>query len=153
MCKIEVQKAILNIKALKEDYWDDDGYGHETEAYKDTMLSLDMAIEALEEKSCDDCISRADAVKTMAELEQEDIKAYGCSVPEGFDGLRAINAICALKSVQPRQKTGCWFVDERPGGNRDVVCSNCEQPIFKYHKLDFDYRPKYCPNCGTKMEG
>ena len=49
-------------------------------------------------------------------------------------------------------KTGHWFVDERPRSDREIICSNCEQPIFRYHKLDFDYRPKYCPNCGAKMK-
>jgi hypothetical protein len=49
------------------------------------------------------------------------------------------------------EKTGQWYIDERPESNREIICSNCEQPVFKYHKLDFDYRPKYCPNCGAKM--
>ena len=53
---------------------------------------------------------------------------------------------------QPQQKTGHWYIDERPESNRETICSSCEQPIFKYHKVDFDYRPKYCPNCGAKME-
>lgn len=52
-----------------------------------------------------------------------------------------------------KPKTGHWFVDERPESNREVICSNCEQPVFKYHKLDFDYRPKFCPNCGAYMRG
>lgn len=55
---------------------------------------------------------------------------------------------CPLKEV----KHGHWFVDERPESDREIICSNCEQPIFKYHKIDFDYRPKYCPNCGAKMD-
>lgn len=50
------------------------------------------------------------------------------------------------------QRTGHWFIDERPESNRETVCSICEQPVFKFHKLDFDYRPKYCPNCGAKMQ-
>lgn len=49
------------------------------------------------------------------------------------------------------EKIGHWFVDERPESNREIICSNCEQSVFKYHKLDFDWRPKYCPNCGAKM--
>lgn len=49
------------------------------------------------------------------------------------------------------EKTGRWFVDEGPESNREIICSNCEQPIFKYHKMDFDYRPRFCPNCGAKM--
>lgn len=58
-----------------------------------------------------------------------------------------------LKMLQAEPCTGYWFVDERPESNREIICSNCEQPVFKYHKLDFDYRPNYCPNCGAKMEG
>lgn len=58
----------------------------------------------------------------------------------------------AVLTVAPQEpKTGHWFVDERPESDREIICSNCEQPIFKYHKMDFDYRPKYCPNCGAKM--
>lgn len=61
----------------------------------------------------------------------------------------AIKALDQEPQIRPK---GYWFVDERPESNREVVCSNCDQPIFKYHKLDFDYRPKFCPNCGAKME-
>ena len=55
-----------------------------------------------------------------------------------------------IKAEMP--ELGQWFIDERPESNREVICSNCDQPIFKYHKLDFDYRPKYCPNCGKRMD-
>lgn len=58
----------------------------------------------------------------------------------------------AIKALEQEPKTGHWFVDERPESDREIICSNCEQPIFKYHKMDFDYRPKYCPNCGARME-
>lgn len=43
-----------------------------------------------------DCISRQAAIDKMQELEDEDIKAYGCSIPEGFDGQRAIRALKTL---------------------------------------------------------
>jgi len=43
------EEVIKELKILKEDYWDDDGYGHETKQYDDTMLALDMAIQALEQ--------------------------------------------------------------------------------------------------------
>lgn len=42
------EKAIKEIEILKEDYWDDDGYGHETNQHDDTMFALDTAIETLE---------------------------------------------------------------------------------------------------------
>ena len=43
------EEAIQELEILKEEYWDDDGYGHETKQYDDTMLALDMAIKALEQ--------------------------------------------------------------------------------------------------------
>lgn len=44
------EEAIKELEILKEEYWDDDGYGHETKQYDDTMLALDMAIKALEQE-------------------------------------------------------------------------------------------------------
>ena len=44
------EEAIEELKILKENYWDDDGYGHETKQYDDTKLELDMAIKALEQE-------------------------------------------------------------------------------------------------------
>lgn len=53
------EEAIVELKILKEDYWDDDGYGHETEQYDNTMFALDMAIKALEQEPttghCKEC--------------------------------------------------------------------------------------------------
>ena len=45
---IGVDEAIRELEILKEDYWDDDGYGHETKQYGDTISAIDMAIRALE---------------------------------------------------------------------------------------------------------
>jgi hypothetical protein len=42
------KQAISELKCLREDYWDDDGYGHETKEYEDTMVALDKAIASLE---------------------------------------------------------------------------------------------------------
>ena len=51
MTKEEKEKAIEELKLLREEYWDDDGYGHETKQYDDTMIALDMAIKALQDNS------------------------------------------------------------------------------------------------------
>ncbi len=42
------EEAIKELKILREDYWEDDGYGHETIQNDDTMFALDMAIRSLE---------------------------------------------------------------------------------------------------------
>lgn len=44
------EEAVEKLKILKEDYWDDDGFGHESKLYDDTVVALDMAIKALEER-------------------------------------------------------------------------------------------------------
>lgn len=44
------EEAVEKLKILKEDYWDGDGYGHESKLYDDTVVALDMAIQALEER-------------------------------------------------------------------------------------------------------
>lgn len=44
------KEAIEKLKILKEDYWNDDGYGKESQLYDDTALALDMAIKALKEQ-------------------------------------------------------------------------------------------------------
>lgn len=49
--------------------------------------------------ACEDAVSRAEAIKAMNDLEQEDIEQYGCHIPEGFDGKRAIEALQSLPSV------------------------------------------------------
>ena len=40
-----IDDAIQNIEIVKEDYWEDDGYGNETKEYQDTMLSFDILID------------------------------------------------------------------------------------------------------------
>ena len=44
------EEAIEELEILKEEYWADDGYGHETEQYNNTMFALDMAIEVLKQE-------------------------------------------------------------------------------------------------------
>lgn len=74
-----------------------------------------VAIKALSVETCEDAISRAAAIKAMDDLEQEDIELYGCSIPEGFDGKRAIEALQSLPSVTPN-------MSENPTGTNCTAC-------------------------------
>lgn len=47
----------------------------------------------------DDAISRESAIIAMIKIEQDDIKRYGCQIPEGFDSSPAIEALINLPSV------------------------------------------------------
>lgn len=101
-------------------------------------MSEEQINGVVEGLTCEDAVSREAVLKAI------EGKEYKFQVYE---------AIEKLPPVAPKQRTGKWFIDERPESNRETICSVCEQPIFKYHKLDFDYRPAYCPNCGAKMRG
>lgn len=54
----EEKEAIEELKILKEDYWEDDGYGYATAECQKTITALDMAIEALEQKPCEDVVKK-----------------------------------------------------------------------------------------------
>lgn len=68
------EEATEELKILKENYWDDDGYGHETKQYDDTMFALDMALKALEQEPIID--------KVRVEVEKLDY----LSIEDGSDG-------------------------------------------------------------------
>ena len=49
-----------------------------------------------------DLISRQDAIDAMMALKQEDDEAYGCEIPEGFDGRSAAEALMKLPYAEPK---------------------------------------------------
>ena len=111
-----------------------------------SVETLNIAIKALEQEPCEDCISRQQAIDKMQELEEEDIESYGCSIPESFDGKRAIEALKALSSVHPKPKVGRWIVQPK-GIYAHLVCDKC------LSNAPYNCRTNYCPNCGQpKMQ-
>ncbi len=115
--------------------------------------ALDMAIKALEREPCEDTVSRQAVLNYIYnDLGLRD-EENGKDIERQIELERSYKYVKSLPPVTPQPKIGKWFVDERPESNREIICSNCEQPIFKYHKMDFDYRPKYCPNCGSYNGG
>lgn len=120
--------------------------------------SFDRVTSGLEQESCEDVARRLikDKINTLEDIASTEnsegrwVEYEKCCYTIGVLE-KLVADLEALPPVTLKEKTGHWFVDERPESDREVVCSNCDQPIFKYHKLDFDYRPKYCPNCGVRM--
>lgn len=94
----------------------------------------EMAIKALEEQPCEDCISR----KLMHDM------GATCIAARNKDGdLVALGALDILPSATPQQKTGHWIWCAS-----SHKCSNCGGYVCFSHKKLL----KYCPNCGAKME-
>ena len=109
--------------------------------------ALDMAIKALEQEPCEDCIRRSDIGLTDFEI----IMCNG----DYREGLKILlEKIAAASSVTPQTKMGRW-INAKVGKmfpSNDYKCSECG------NILDFDGvncgrgDANYCPNCGAKME-
>lgn len=96
--------------------------------------ALDMAIEALEQEPCDDCISRQMAI---------DAVNIGNLHPGIVDALQSI--LAELPPVTQHQKTGYWISNKAKNYPGWVHCSECGED------WTHDGRPPYCPACGARM--
>lgn len=117
-------------------------------------IALDMAIKALEQQSCEDCISREatiDAIYKKYIGGKDAIK--NAPINDMYaDGLaEAVDAVWDMPSVTPTRPTGKWievFVetpnDPYSYGFKSHKCSNCEHRPLQISD--------YCPNCGARME-
>lgn len=121
-------------------------------------MILGKAIRALEQEPCEDCISRAEAIKV---LEYEvSIEAGGGldkykTVIQGL--LNAIysaqkKAIEELPSIQSKPKTGHWIKTPKAvmGEGYMWYCDNCEHQVYQDSSEPYPSE-KYCPDCGYRM--
>lgn len=136
-----------------------DEVGGDFDSPREAVVPIDYIADMVSElpsatpQPCEDCISRQQAIDKMQELEEEDIEAYGCSIPEGFDGKRAIEAIKALSSVHPKPKVGRWIMSD--DGLYRPICNNCGAHPWKGYIPTVEEATeafKYCPTCGAKMQ-
>ena len=104
-----------------------------------------MAIKALGQQPCDDCISRKATIDAIYKkyiggkdaIENASINdLYACGLEE------AVDTVWDMPSVTPKAKTGQWI----DVGIEGLVfeCSICGiKKTIESH---------FCPNCGAKME-
>ena len=110
---------------------------HEINEPKALYISeaLVMAIKALEQKPCEDAISRQSVKELFQEAE--------------MSGEYSFLGIDDLPPVTPQPKTGHWIPAGyyHAGAYEDiqyVTCSCCREDSLE--------EGDYCPNCGAKME-
>ncbi len=89
-------------------------------------IAISMAIKALEQQPCDDCISRQETINCVTSNEFR---------------YKIVEDIKTLPSVTPKEKTGKWIFDEIL--DRHYYCSECKS-------MGVDYWD-FCPNCGARM--
>ena len=109
-----------------------------------------------------DPIDRQEAIDAMMKLQAEDDEAYGCHIPEGFDGERAKEALESLPSAQPEiteeeVREWCYkrcltvidnalYLEMRSrwsaSAQSEIVrCKDCRHGVDYYHEGDC-----YCSN-------
>ena len=131
------EQAIYMLKGMRSVY---DFYT------RDRFEALSMAIEALEQEHCTDAISRQavlEALRTMYYthiIKTEDGDEY-------IDYNDTVYEVEQLSPVNPAEKVGQWV-------NGDDKCPCCGKSKFEGLDADIwaDWQPKYCPNCGAKMQ-
>ena len=90
--------------------------------------ALEMAIKALKQEPCEDCISRQAAIDALYHVDE-------------YNG-RSIQAIKNLPPVTPQQKTGQWSRVTDKYGHLVWECEcGWKQRLHT----------NYCPDCGAKM--
>lgn len=108
--------------------------------------AFEISIKALEQESCDDCISRQAAIRAIEALQLPIMRETDAFYQFKFSGMsEAKEAVENLPSVSPQQKVGRWVVTD----DDLVYCSECED---SYYPRPIDASWYYCPHCGAKME-
>lgn len=160
------EKAILHMALRREEL------KHSVSDLDEDIKAFDMAIKALEQKPCEDVISREDALKALCKAVHKNDDNIPCPnqrVSCLWNKTKVqdyAEEILKLPSATPQQKTGWWIEDAEtyykaihvigePDENTpifldDIACSEC---LVKFSiRNNETERFKCCPNCGIKME-
>ena len=101
--------------------------------------ALEMAIKALEQKPCDDCVSKQAVINAF--YIQSDNEGWWTGTAQDVEEL-----LNSLQSTQLKPKTGKWILDADREHGRCSECG-CKEDLVDGHS---SY--KWCSNCGIKME-
>ena len=116
----------------------------------DITEALQMAIEVLEQESCEDAISR----QTVLAILKDKWNMFS----DANDAMQeSIDTIEALPSGAPQPKIGHWIAQpsNKEQGERDFIwwkCSECGHVIFSESDRDRKEFHAYCGRCGAKMK-
>ena len=109
------------------------------------LEALDMAIEALKQEPCADCVSRQVMLDALE-------KWWNCKTEE--DDIYEI--IKTMPPVTPAPKMGHWEYVQYDGNPNigNWHCSECRSIVEYKPTYNWEKKPyhKYCYNCGAKME-
>lgn len=130
---IELLKLAVPIKALTQ------------QEYSDFIEAINMAIDALEQPTSPDTISRQatiDAVNNAFDRE---------TLLTGFVRSIAVRAIRDMPSAQPEPHEGHWIKHIDPSDGEQYECSECGV-LWEFNDgSPEDNEAYFCPKCGKKL--
>lgn len=107
------------------------------------MRLVKQAFDKLSEP-CEDTISRQEVVDAYGDWYVEE------GTEEGFIG--TVKQL--LEGLPHAQRNGTWITDAND--NNNAYCSECglltTKDLLKRIAIVGENKPKFCPNCGAKME-
>ena len=117
------------------------------ETDEDLSEAMTMAIKALEQQPCEDCISRQATVERLCKVANfMNEKREGLGSPYIMAALFIQDNKDEFPSVTPKEKTAAWVpTDEEP--HEIYECNACGWLLYDADRTDFEY----CPNCGARM--
>ena len=117
------------------------------ETDEDLVEAMAMAIKALEQQPCEDCISRQATVERLCKVANfMNEKREGLGSPYIMAALFIQDNKDEFPPVTPKEKTGHWEYVQYDGNPNigNLHCSECD----RIAGLEY----KYCPNCGARMQ-
>ena len=133
-----------------------------------TKQALDMAIKALEQQPCEDCISREHAKQFLYyEIEHlHDDGLYDCFsriIDDMYNELPSVTPQYTDEEIDKAQAVEQAYVDKmvelaveetkRPKGKWIDDCGGVKCSCCGYSIDDDHYAKAYCTNCGAEMSG
>lgn len=138
------KEALERIKIILEEcIEDEDAVSYVTSYDAD---ALDMAIKALKQEPCEDCISRQAAIDVLRTCYDTETVTY-TNGNEYIDYDQALDLLNSLPSAQPERMRGTWI---------DYVNSHCECSVCHTEWSYFQNETEcfeFCPHCGADMRG
>ena len=103
----------------------------------------------VQSEHCEDAVSREAVLSMIDTYMNKSVELHYLPTSDGIKKLISI-----LPSVQPEHKTGRWIPSD---SELEIKCNKCGKDFSEYvDSIDYIYLaeyPKFCPNCGVKMEG
>ena len=120
-------------------------FGHCDDIYyrKEYEEAVNMAIKALEQQPCEDCVSRQALIEKATSWDKHFADSERCV---------SLTDIQNAPSITPQPKRGQWI---KANGEENLAIWTCDQCGCKiYSETEYDRKKfhAWCGKCGCKME-